>query len=214
VLRHIDWDGSVVDAQTPDGELRDLRLGLLGDHQARNAAVALALLDALADDGLRRDAPLAVDPGNLRRGLAAARWPGRMELIAHPRFGRVLLDGAHNPAGAAALSQTLAALGVHGAPLIFGAMRGKKVAAVLRALAPLAPRPVFTAVDDLGALRPDALLRVWRRIGSGGSAVADPVAALERALELRRGDEPVVVAGSLYLVGALRGALTGEQEDR
>jgi dihydrofolate synthase/folylpolyglutamate synthase len=214
VLRHLDWDGSVVDARTPDGELRDLRVGLLGDHQAGNAAVALALLDALVEDGLRRGAPLPIDPANLRRGLAAARWPGRMELIAHPRFGRVLLDGAHNPAGAAALSQTLAGLGVHGAPLVFGAMRGKRVAAVLRALAPLAPRPIFTAVDDPGALLPDALLRVWRRIGRGGAAVADPVAALERALELRRGDEPVVVAGSLYLVGALRGALTGEQEDR
>lgn len=212
-LRHVGWDGTLVDASTPSAELRDLALGLLGAHQAANAAVALALLDALVEDAERRDEALSLDEETLRSGLAAARWPGRMELLSDPRFGRVLLDGAHNPAGAAALASTLEALGVHGMPLVVGAMRGKKVGAVLRALAPLEPRPVFTAVADPGAHSPAELLRAWRRVAPGGEAIADPMAALTRAAELRRGDEPLVVAGSLYLVGALRGALTGETEE-
>lgn len=212
VLRHLDWEGTVVDARTPAGELRDLRLGLIGEHQAANAAVTLALLDALRDDGERRGVPVRVDEVKLRRGLAAARWPGRMEVIVDRRHGRVLLDGAHNPAGAGALAATLKLLGARRPPIVLGAMRGKDLGGVLRALAPLEPRFVFTAVDDPKAYAPGALLRAWRRIGPGGEAVDEPLAALARAAELRRGDEPVVVAGSLYLVGALRGALTGEWE--
>ncbi|MGH2427718.1 MAG: bifunctional folylpolyglutamate synthase/dihydrofolate synthase, partial [Candidatus Limnocylindria bacterium] len=91
------WDGLVVDALTPEWELRDLRIGLLGRHQARNAAVALASLAALREDGERRDRLLAgLDEAALRRGLAEVRWPGRLELLDASRLGlgRVLLDGA------------------------------------------------------------------------------------------------------------------------
>lgn len=212
-VRHADLDGVVLDATTPSGTLPGLRLGLLGGHQAANAAVALALLDALAEDAGRRGVALGVDEAAIRHGFAAAQWPGRMELLDRPPFGRVLLDGAHNPAGARALAAALGELGMRRFPLVFGAMRGKRVTAVLRALAPLDPIPVFTAVADPGAHRPETLLRIWRRIAVAGEAVGDPAAAVARATELRRSPEqPVVVAGSLYLVGAVRGMLTGEQE--
>src|SRR4029078_10509888 len=113
------------------------RVGLLGSHQAANAAVALALLDALAEDAERRDADLGLDDDAIRRGFAAARWPGRLELLRTTPIGPVLLDGAHNPAGARALARGLAELGMRGFPMVFGATRGKRVTAVLRALAPL-----------------------------------------------------------------------------
>jgi dihydrofolate synthase/folylpolyglutamate synthase len=212
-LRHAGWDGIVVDAATPAGELRELRVGLLGGHQAANAAVALALLDALRDDGERRGRPLdRLDEAAVRAGLAAARWPGRLELLPRTAHGPVLLDGAHNPAGARALAAALAELGMRRFPLVLGAMRGKRVAGVLRALAPLEPAPVFTRVADRGALPPEALLLRWRRIGGGaGRVAATPGEALAQAAELRRTpDQPLVVAGSLYLVGAVRGMLTGE----
>ena len=144
--------------------------------------------------------------------MAEARWPGRLELIETGRFGRVLLDGAHNPAGAAALAKALVELGVRGPVLVFGAMRGKRVSAVLRALAPLRPRPVFTSVADPHAHRPGELLGRWRRIARRGEVVAEPEAAMQRAAELRSAaDDPIVVAGSLYLVGAVRGMLLGEE---
>lgn len=213
-LRDASWDGITVDVATPSGAMPGLRIGLLGGHQAVNAAVALALLDALRDDAARRGVTLAVGETAIRRGFAAARWPGRMELLDHETLGRVLLDGAHNPAGARALAAALAELGMRRFPLVFGAMRGKRVAAVLRALAPLRPMPVFTAVDDRGALPAGALLRTWRRVGEGGSTANDPSEAIARAAALRRApDQPVVVAGSLYLVGAIRGMLSGDQED-
>jgi dihydrofolate synthase/folylpolyglutamate synthase len=215
----VGWDGVVVDLRTPADRLADLRVGLLGRHQAANAAVAAALLDALQDDGERRGRPVAVDEAALRAGMAAARWPGRLELFPAAAGGRdVLLDGAHNPAGARALATALADLGTRRFPLVFGAMRGKRVAAVLRALAPLEPRPVFTAVADPHAHRPDELLRTWRRVApeargaARGMTATTPDEAVARAAGLA-GSGPVVVAGSLYLVGAVRAALTGETPD-
>ena len=164
-LRHAGWDGIVVDARTPTRELRDLRVGLLGAHQADNAAVALALLDALAERwGLGLDEALV----RTRPGGGAMAGPARAARRRRASAsGRVLLDGAHNPAGAAALARALKDLGLRRPTIVFGAMRGKKVRDVLRALAPLEPRFVFTRVDDPGAL--DAR-RARARLASASAA--------------------------------------------
>ena len=206
VLRQTGWDGIVVDARTPSRRLEGLRIGLLGRHQADNAAVALGVIDALAERW-----GVSVDDASLRRGMATARWPGRLEVLDGASVGlrRVLLDGAHNPAGATALAQALEDLGVRRPTIVFGAMRTKKVHAVLRALAPIDPRFVFTSVDDPGAHDPATLARAWRSVsGASARTAPDPAAALA----LADGD-PVVVAGSLYLVGAIRGMLTGSGEE-
>jgi dihydrofolate synthase/folylpolyglutamate synthase len=209
------WDGLLVHASTPDLELADLRIGLLGGHQATNAAVALALLDALSEDAARRGAAFSVTEAAIRTGFAGAAWPGRMELLRTRGLGPILLDGAHNPAGARALASALAELGLRRFPLVFGAMRGKQVSGALRALAPLEPRPIFTGIDDPRAHRPAALLRAWQRIDAGGRVADSPRSALATAAELRASaDQPIVVAGSLYLVGAVRAILTGEEADQ
>jgi dihydrofolate synthase / folylpolyglutamate synthase len=217
-LRHAGWHGIVIDAVTPTVELRELQVGLLGGHQATNAAVALALLDALEEDGARRDDALDLDESAIRRGLATARWPGRLELLdaSHLGLGRVLLDGAHNPAGAEALASALDELGLRRPALVIGAMRGKRLTGVLRALSRLDPRPVFTRVADPNAHTPTTLLRAWRRVapdGAPGVTAPTPMEALDHAADRGRNDDPIVVAGSLYLVGAVRGMITGESEE-
>jgi len=213
-LREAGWDGIVIDATRPAGPLTGLKVGLLGSHQAANAAVALALLDALAEDAARRDIRLDLDEEAIRRGFAASRWPGRLELLRETSIGPVLLDGAHNPAGARALTRALGELGMRRFPLVFGATRGKRVAAVMRALAPLQPRPIFTRVEDITAIPAEALLARWRRVvGGRGRTATTPAAALRMAADLRASpDQPIVVAGSLYLVGAVRGILRAEED--
>ena len=206
-IRESGWDGLVADARTPAGSVSALRIGLLGRHQADNAAVALAVLEALAERW-----GVAVSESDLRDGMARARWPGRLEVLDGSRVGlrRVVLDGAHNPAGAAALATALEELGVSRPTLLFGAMRSKRVTAVLRALAPLEPRLVVTRVDDPGAWDPRALARTWRRVTGRRAMIAESPAA---AIELLAGERLVVVAGSLYLVGAVRGMISGTDEE-
>ena len=206
-LRATGWDGISIDLRTPERTLGDLRVGLLGAHQAGNAAVAVAVVDAIAE---RWAMPVGDDA--VRRGLADARWPGRLELLDAARLGagRVLLDGAHNPAGAEALARALADLGLRRPSIVFGAMRGKKVRRVLAALAPLEPRFVFTAVDDPGAHAPSELAAAWSALGGRSRTEDDPADAVRRAAA---GGDPVVVAGSLYLVGAVRGMITGTREE-
>jgi dihydrofolate synthase/folylpolyglutamate synthase len=205
-LRHTGWDGIVVDARTPSARLDGLRIGLLGRHQAGNAAVALAVLDALVERS-----GVALPEDALRRGMDEARWPGRMELLDGTSIGlgRILLDGAHNPDGARALATALDDLGLRSPTIVFGAMRGKKIREILAALAPIQPRFIFTRVADAGAHEPDELADAWRTIsGAEADTAASPLGALRAA-----GTDTVVVAGSLYLVGAVRGMLTGVGEE-
>jgi len=106
----------------------------------------------------------------------------------------------------------LGELGLRGMPLVFGAMRGKRVHAILRSLSQVRPQLIFTAVDEPGARSPDELLAIWRSLGGvRGRTAPDPRDALRMAAALVRDDEPILVAGSLYLVGAVRGMLTGEE---
>jgi dihydrofolate synthase/folylpolyglutamate synthase len=203
-----DRDGIEVDL----GRLGPTRVALRGRHQAENAAVADAVLDALGAAGIA-----TVEPAARRRGYAGATWPGRLELVqAGDR--EVLLDGAHNPAGAAALAAALDDLrpflaGGQDAPpapltVIHGSMADKDVDGIIRALvassAVAGASIVATQVAGDRALPAGELARRWRTIRPDVAIVAieDVDKALDWALRDARG--PVVVAGSLYLVGEAR----------
>jgi dihydrofolate synthase/folylpolyglutamate synthase len=203
-----DRDGLVVEL----ARLGEVRVGLRGRHQAANVAVADAVLDAL------EAAAIATVPDAARRtGYAEARWPGRLELVIVD--GRdVLLDGAHNPAGAGALATALDDLAPWLTPgratLVTATMADKDVAGVAAALraSPVVAdaRIVATTVGGPRAMTPEALAAVWRSAGHRGpiDTAPNPDAALDVALGALGG--PIVVAGSLYLVGAVRGRLVDD----
>ncbi len=198
----IDRDGIDVDL----GSLGRTRISLRGRHQAHNAAVADGLLDALERAGIA-----TVPPDARRSGYGSARWPGRLELI-HVRGREVLLDGAHNPAGAAALAQALDDLApflVHGhVTLVHASMGDKDVDGIIRALVGAAAladvRVIATQVAGERAMPAAELSKRWRAVSAWTevTVVADVERALDRALAAASG--PIVVAGSLYLVGAAR----------
>ena len=206
------WDRDGIEVELPG--LGRTRVALRGRHQAENVAVADATLDALEAAGIA-----TVPPAARRRGYASASWPGRLELLQVG--GRdVLLDGAHNPAGAATLAEALDDLrpflaGGPGAPLtlVMGAMADKDVAGVVRALARSGAlegaRIIATQVDTPRALPAEALAARWRDALPAAlvEVVASVDAALDRAVDGGIGVSsagPVVVAGSLYLVGEAR----------
>jgi dihydrofolate synthase/folylpolyglutamate synthase len=198
-------------------------VGLRGRHQAANVAIADALLDALEAAGIA-----TVPAGARRQGYASARWPGRLELLEADVPGRgrrqVLLDGAHNPDGAAALATALDDLRPYLAggdvtppvplTLVWAAMADKDVpgtiAAAARSTALAGATVVCTAVELPRAMAPADLVAAWRAGLRDGTILAapDPDAALD--LALARAEGPVVVAGSLYLVGAARARLVDD----
>ncbi len=188
------------------------QVGLRGRHQAANVAVADALLDALEAAGIDH-----VSPDARRRGYATVRWPGRLELLSVE--GRdVLLDGAHNPAGAATLATALDDLRSFVAPgrptLVTASMANKDIVGVVSALAAATTlrgaRIVATQLEVPRALPAADLAAHWRDLApsTSVSVVEDPAAALGSALGSAEG--LVVVAGSLYLVGLARGLLVDD----
>jgi dihydrofolate synthase/folylpolyglutamate synthase len=205
------WDRDGLEVDLP--HLGPTRIGLRGRHQAVNAATADALLDALETAGI------ATVPDAARRtGYATAVWPGRLELV-RARGHDVLLDGAHNPAGAAALAVALDDLRPYleaGPPtLVTASMSDKDVDGVVAALAAsgalAGARIVCTAIEAARAMPAAELAEWWRARGFAPIVEPDPLAAIETALD---GRGPVVVAGSLYLVGVARGHLVDDPELR
>ena len=216
------WDRDGITVELP--RLGATRVGLRGRHQAANVAVADALLDALEAAGIAR-----ADSEARRRGYAAAAWPGRLELLAARDGGDVLLDGAHNPAGAAALATALDDLRPHLAEgpvtLVTASMADKDVDGVIAALADATAlrgaRVVATSVDVPRALPADELAARWRTGAAHHGlrlaeivAEPDPIAATERAIRAGHGRGVTVVAGSLYLVGAVRAHLVDDPDLR
>lgn len=179
----------------------DLPLALLGPHQVANAAVAVTALLAAAAAG--RGLPVTREV--VERGLAAARWPGRMERLAW-RGREIWLDGAHNPAGMAALVRTAATLWPgRQALLVIGMLDDKDVEAAAAAIAPAVARAVVTEPPSPRAAPARRVAAALEACGVPVTVEREPMAALDRALGEAAPGQPVLVAGSLYLVGAVRG---------
>jgi dihydrofolate synthase / folylpolyglutamate synthase len=212
------WDRDGLDVELT--RLGPTRVALRGRHQAANVAVADATLDALETAGIARAGPDA-----RRTGYATATWPGRLELL-QVAGADVLLDGAHNPAGAATLAAALDDLRPFLAPgpmsLVVASMADKDVDGVIDALAQAravrGATVIATTVDAARALPAESLAPKWRARVPGLADVLirpDPVDALDTAIEIaRRTSGPTVIAGSLYLVGAVRAHLVDDPELR
>jgi dihydrofolate synthase/folylpolyglutamate synthase len=191
---------TLVSFHTPVHRLEDVRLALSGRHQIDNAATALVVLEELSVLGFEVEAPAIVE------GLSGAKWPARLERQVHGT-AEVLLDAAHNPAGTRALAQYLQAIGWTDVTLVFGAMRDKDVRSMLCSLLPVCRLLICTTAPGPRALDAAALADVARQVAADRELVEvipDPAAAFTGACER---SPRVVVAGSIFLIGALRGIL-------
>jgi dihydrofolate synthase / folylpolyglutamate synthase len=174
---------------------------LVGAHQGRNLALALAML--------RHQGALAVPEAAMRAAADWANWPARMQRLAPgplharlPEGSELWLDGAHNPAAAKPVAQALRTI-AKGRPvtLVLGMLENKDAGGVLRALAPQVARVIALPVPGHPHHAPDALAALAERLGVRAETAADPAAALDRLAA----DPPhvVLIAGSLYLAGTV-----------
>jgi dihydrofolate synthase/folylpolyglutamate synthase len=188
-----DFSRTTVNLRTPTRDYGDVALALAGHHQIDNAIVAVRLLETLDQHGL------AVPADAVVAGLERVVWPGRLETRRLPDGREALLDAAHNPDGALALAAFLTAGGDISRPLVFGAMRDKDTAGMLRALAPVTGVLVLTRASNLRSADPSALADQARAIAPELRVIVEPAPSDALAAAWRLSPR-IVVAGSIFLL--------------
>jgi dihydrofolate synthase/folylpolyglutamate synthase len=193
-VRRASLHGQWLDLEGPGWRIDDVRCALLGVFQPGNALLAATAARVLG-----------ADDAAIRRGLGATSWPGRFQLIR--RSPHVIVDGAHNPAGARALAASLKTY-VPGERVTFviGTSDDKDKAGILDALLPLARRVIFAAADHPRSASAEALAALARRIPSGEGVPVETAPSPPEALRMAVADPQtttVCVAGSLFLIGEI-----------
>jgi len=171
---------------------------LVGRHQLRNVALAIAAAEQLGRKGLR-----GISAESIERGIRETDWPGRFQIVrAHQRWPEIVFDVAHNPAGAWALRSALSArYQDHPLIFVFAAMRDKAISEMAEILFPMARVVIATRAGNPRSASPEEIRESGRRTGAEIVAVAEVRAAVERARDLARDGEPIAITGSIYLVG-------------
>jgi dihydrofolate synthase/folylpolyglutamate synthase len=187
---------------------------LIGRHQLRNVALAIAAAEELSKLSEPRTPSSGVSPAtapkfsritpkSIEQGIRETHWPGRFQRLgARDGWPEIVLDVAHNPAGAWALRSALSEC-YSDRPLIFvfGAMRDKAISEMTEILFPLADRVIATRAENPRSASPEEIQLAGGRSGTEIEAVAEVAAALERARDSAGPKTVVVVTGSIYLVG-------------
>jgi dihydrofolate synthase / folylpolyglutamate synthase len=180
---------------------------LVGRHQLRNVALAIAAAVELHEQGFG-----GITAKSIEGGIRDTNWPGRFQVIAaRPGWPEVVIDVAHNPAGAWALRSALSER-YEDRPLIFvfGAMRDKAISEMAEILFPLAERVIATRPENPRAASPEEIQQAAARTGVEVEAVEDVDSAVERARALTKPGTVVVVTGSIYLVGEVMRSVGAE----
>jgi dihydrofolate synthase / folylpolyglutamate synthase len=170
---------------------------LVGRHQLRNIALAIATAEVLSQQGF------AITPEAIERGIRETRWPGRFQIKLFANGApEWVFDVAHNPAGAWALRSTLSAC-YEDRPLtfVFGAMRDKAIGEIAEILFPLAVRVIATRADNPRSATPEEIRQAAARAAAEMEDATDMAAALQRAGSLAGPQGVVVITGSIYIVG-------------
>jgi dihydrofolate synthase/folylpolyglutamate synthase len=180
---------------------------LPGRHQLRNLALAITAAEELNRCGFR------ILPQHVEQGVRNTRWPGRFEILpATPGFPEIVLDVAHNPAGAWALRSALSAF-YEDRPLtlVFGAMKDKAIHEIASILFPLAERVIATQSGNPRAATPHEIVELGRHTQTEILEEPSVKAALEKARSLAGSGGVVVITGSIYIVGEALGLLAPSQ---
>jgi dihydrofolate synthase / folylpolyglutamate synthase len=173
---------------------------LVGRHQLRNVALAVAAAAELKNQGF------PIVPESIERGIRKTSWPGRFHVIAGTP--EIVLDVAHNPAGAWALRSTLSACYEDRRMVfVFGAMRDKAIGEIAEILFPLAEWVIATSAENPRSATPEEIRQAASRTQSQIESVVEVASGIDRARALAAPDGVVVITGSIYVVGEAMRAL-------
>ncbi len=202
----VDEQGTVFDlaGEFLGRQWSQLRTALLGEHQVLNAATAVAVLAYLQQTGY------TIPAETFYQGLAQVCWPARLEIVR--RHPLVVLDGAHNVAGAGALARALPRIfHYRRLILVLGMLADKEREKVVHLLAPLAEKIIITKPNSPRAAGWEELAVIIRQFGKEVLLEPEISRAVAKALELAAADDLVCITGSLYMVADARAELIGER---
>jgi dihydrofolate synthase/folylpolyglutamate synthase len=176
-----------------------IEVPLLGRHQVENAGLALGVVELLSAGKAAE-----INDQAVLSGLKAVKWEGRLEILAESPV--LIVDGAHNPAGMAALRRALLDHFTNRRLiLIFGVLRDKDYAGMLKKIAPAVNAVILTRPGSTDrALPPDTIREEAGKYVSRVAVIEEPEKALEEAMKIARKRDVICAAGSLYLVGAIK----------
>jgi dihydrofolate synthase/folylpolyglutamate synthase len=200
-----DHDSAGFDYQDhKDHRFHALHSGLPGAHQPHNAGLAIAAALCLRQQGLN------IPDSAIFQGVSHVYWPGRLEWWGDKR--QILLDGAHNAAGAGVLAAYLATRNVSALHWLVGVKNDKNYHDILAALLPLTTRLYAVAPPAVIATEPEKLVTLARQANVPAQAFPSVAAGLQAARAACKPHDIILVAGSLFLVGAVRELLCREEE--
>lgn len=180
------------------GEEISIESPLVGRHQLRNTALAVAAAEELARQGFGR-----ITPPSIEVGIRNTHWPGRFQVVRpNEKWPEIVFDVAHNPAGAWALRSALSNLYEDRRMIfVFGAMRDKAIAEMTEILFPLAEHVVAAAADNPRSATAAEIRGAAARTATDIEEASGVENALERARALAGAGRLIVVTGSIYVVG-------------
>jgi dihydrofolate synthase / folylpolyglutamate synthase len=193
------FGGRLVDLRTPGAYYEEIFIPLFGAHQGENAAVALAAAEAFFGGPLERDV--------VEEGFAAVKVPGRLEVVG--REPLVVIDGAHNPAGAETLAAAIREdfVATERCLLVLGCLRSRDPAEMLEALSPIDPARIFCCrPPSPRSMDPKYLADAAKEAGYAVEIIEDVPDALAAAHAAAHPRDLVLVTGSMYTIGIARSA--------
>lgn len=190
------------------GERIEVASPLAGSHQQRNIALAIASAAELSNHH-----SYEITSAQIADGIHATRWPGRLERFSRSGQPDVLLDVAHNPAGAWALRAALSHLNPEPRTMtaVFGCLRDKAIPEMAQILFPMFDSVVLTEVPSPRTASLEDLVKAAAATGVQVLAASGPKEAFAQALASTPPDGAVIVTGSVYLIGALRSVLSEQR---
>jgi dihydrofolate synthase/folylpolyglutamate synthase len=188
--------GRLLQSAIRNPQLKGIELALYGDHQIKNAGLALAAIDTL-----QKKYPAA--EADIRRGLREVHWPGRLEVLSERPY--VVLDGAHNPGAMNILVESLPrAFSYRKLLLVFGMMKDKNIRQTLQRIAPLADRIFLTRAEYDRSADPKDLLRFLEGHKPRPRLYPTIPSAIAQAIREAGQQDLILITGSLFIVGEAR----------
>jgi dihydrofolate synthase/folylpolyglutamate synthase len=205
-IKSVNVNGTTMDYNGLEWKFNDINIPLLGSHQGVNAALALGALE-LASKRLNITLPKQA----IRNGLLNAQWPGRLELVQSAP--RVLLDGAHNPAGAKALYNALQMFDYDKLILVFGCSEEKDIKKLIEPIIDLPNEIILTQANIHRAANPEMIKQEIKKPSIEPKIITSVRSAVELALEHATDNDLICICGSLFVVGEAREYWFGRDEN-